>query len=321
MALNEHEPAIRRRRGSSPTASTSLLDKAKAVEQKVESTLLLAWHEIDEWRRDNAFIISGYRPTSNSYRGSFSSLFYLHNESVNIWTHLLGSVLFTTLGATAFYFYEKLVAPRYSSATWTDTLVFGCFFAGAFLCLGMSATFHALCNHSPQVAKFGNKLDYTGIVCLILGSFMPAMYYGFYCLPHLMEVYIAGIWVLGLGCVAVSWFEKFRTSAWRPYRAMMFVALGVSGVVPVIHGLTIYGFEELDERMGLRWVISQGVLYIVGAFIYAIRWPERLSPKTFDIWGSSHQIFHVLILMAAATHLVGMIKAFDFHHGALGPRC
>lgn len=73
----------------------------------------------------------------------------------------------------------------------------------------------------------------------------------------------------------VSWFEHFRTPAWRPYRALMFVGLGVSGVVPVIHGLTIYGFHELDQRMGLSWVLLQGVLYISGAFIYAVsdRWP------------------------------------------------
>ena len=55
----------------------------------------------------------------------------------------------------------------------------------------MSATYHAICNHSPDVAKWGNKLDYTGIVCLIMGSYMPAMYYGFYCLPRLLEVYLA----------------------------------------------------------------------------------------------------------------------------------
>lgn len=30
--------------------------------------------------------------------------------------------------------------------------------------------------------------------------------------------------------------------------------------------------------------------------------------------GSSHQIFHVLILLAAAAHLVGLVKAFDYRH-------
>ena len=38
-------------------------------------------------------------------------------------------------------------------------------------------------------------------------------------------------------------------------------------------------------------------------------------PGTFDIWGSSHQIFHVLVLLAAATHFFGLVKAFDYEHG------
>lgn len=101
----------------------------------------------------------------------------------------------------------------------------------------------------------------------------------------------------------------------------MFVGLGVSGVFPVIHGLTIYGYKELNERMGLSWVLLQGLLYISGAFLYALRWPERSWPKTFDIWGSSHQLFHILIVFAAASHLYGMTKAFDYHHGPFGSRC
>jgi predicted membrane channel-forming protein YqfA (hemolysin III family) len=61
------------------------------------------------------------------------------------------------------------------------------------VCLGMSATFHTLSNHSDTVAKWGNKLDYTGIVALIVGSYVPALYYGFFCLPNLMTVYL---WVV-----------------------------------------------------------------------------------------------------------------------------
>ena len=45
------------------------------------------------------------------------------------------------------------------------------------------------------------------------------------------------------------------------------------------------------------------------------RVPERLSPGSFDIWGSSHQIFHILVVLAAASHLVGLMKAFDYEHG------
>jgi adiponectin receptor len=52
-----------------------------------------------------------------------------------------------------------------------------------------------------------------------------------------------------------------------------------------------------------------------------VRFPERKYPGTFDIWGSSHQIFHIFVLLAAASHLYGMTKAFDFHHSILQAQC
>ncbi|KAI1177594.1 hemolysin-III channel protein Izh2 [Nemania sp. FL0916] len=309
-------PRQRRRRSSS--AVSTLADAAIATEEKISSALLLLWDELPHWRRDNAFILSGYRRQSGSIAGSLRSVLGVHNESVNIWTHALGAFVLVPLAVR--YLYAE-VASRYSSASSADGWVFACFLSGAALCLGMSATYHALSNHSEPVAKWGNKLDYSGIVCLIVGSYVPALYYGLFCKPALMSAYLSGIVLLGLGCGIVSWVERFRTPGWRPYRAAMFVGLGVSGVIPVCHGLGIYGYHALDERMGLSWILLQGALYIFGAFLYAVRWPERTSPGTFDIWGHSHQLFHVLILLAAASHLKGMAKAFDYHHSTPGARC
>ncbi len=76
----------------------------------------------------------------------------------------------------------------------------------------------------------------------------------------------------------VSWFEHFRAPRWRPYRALMFVALGLSGIVPVVHGLSLYGYRQMDQQMGLSWVLLEGVLYIVGALIYAVRPPFAYRP-------------------------------------------
>lgn len=41
----------------------------------------------------------------------------------------------------------------------------------------------------------------------------------------------------------------------------------------------------------------------------------------FDIWGSSHQIFHMFVIMAAVTHFYGMAKAFDHLHTVMGSEC
>jgi adiponectin receptor len=174
--------SVRQRRSSTTEVIT---DAAKSVEKRVERALTVLWDELPSWQQDNHYIHSGYRPASSSFQKSFASLGYLHNETVNIYSHLIGAVVFTGVGILLY----TVVKSRYESASISDIIAFGCFFAGAALCLGMSATYHAISNHSPMVARFGNKLDYVGIVFLITGSFIPSIFYGFYCHPHLQEFY------------------------------------------------------------------------------------------------------------------------------------
>ncbi|EPE25059.1 hypothetical protein GLAREA_11640 [Glarea lozoyensis ATCC 20868] len=300
-----------------PQPTEVIAETAKKVETEVEDVLTVLWNDLPSWQRDNHYIHSGYRPQSNSFLKSWASLLYIHNETVNIYSHLLGAIAFTISGLLL----HTSLASRYHSANKADVYTFGCFFLGAAACLGMSGTYHTISNHSPIVSKFGNKLDYVGIVALITGSFVPSIYYGFYCYPHLQEMYWTMICSLGLGCATVSIFEKFRTPEWRPYRAAMFVAMGLSAIVPVFHGLTIYGISNMQERMGLSWLLLQGVFYITGAGLYGARFPERRWPGAFDIWGSSHQIFHILVVMAAASHLYGLLIAFDYNHRTMGLKC
>lgn len=54
----------------------------------------------------------------------------------------------------------------------------------------------------------------------------------------------------------------------------MFTAMGLSAVFPVLHGLAWYGIDGMEQLMGLRWVVLQGVLYIAGAFLYAVSDPS-----------------------------------------------
>ncbi|KAF2145170.1 uncharacterized protein K452DRAFT_222144 [Aplosporella prunicola CBS 121167] len=285
-------------------------DTAVKAEKSLENRLTYLWHEIEAWQQDNHYIQSGYRPASNSYLKSAKSLTYLHNESVNVYSHLLGAIV-AIVGSFLLY---DVLEPRYETATHEDVVMFGCFFAGATICLGMSATFHLFSNHSPLVQSFGNKLDYVGIVFLIWGSFIPSVYYGLMEHPSSVRFYWIMITTNSIACGIAAVSDKFRTPSFRPIRAAMFVGLGLSAVFPVMSGLKLYGLHALNERIALSWLVVHGALYIIGAAIYAARVPERFSPGRFDIWGSSHQIFHVLVLCAAATHLVGLIKAFDFQH-------
>lgn len=145
---------------------------------------LLRWSELPPWLQEssNDLIHDHYRPASYSYFRSFQSLFYMHNESVNIHTHLLGSFLFLFTSFT-------VLAAEARSVSAADIYVLGCFFLGAVVCLTTSAVFHTILNHSQRVSQLGNQLDYVGIVFLITGSFIPSIYYGFYCEPRLQQLY------------------------------------------------------------------------------------------------------------------------------------
>ena len=50
----------------------------------------------------------------------------------------------------------------------------------------------------------------------------------------------------------------------------MFVTMGLSAVFPVLHGLKLYGVEQMNKQIGLSWVVAQGFMYILGAAIYAV---------------------------------------------------
>ena len=67
------------------------------------------------------------------------------------------------------------------------------------MCLMLSASFHTFGNHSDPVLHSFLVLDMVGIVFLIMGSFYPGVYYGFYCEPGPVYMY----WGMVSACVAI----------------------------------------------------------------------------------------------------------------------
>lgn len=279
------------------------------VVQKKTVRKLYTWEEIPEWQKDNEHIHTGYVRETSSFKECIKSLFYIHNETVNIYSHLLPAVAFLLT-----IFFNKYVVPTYSTTTWLDYIIIDIFFLGAFSCLSLSSIFHCFKSHSLPIAIFGNKLDYLGIVFLIVSSMVSILYYGFFGDPWLFGFFSFVTISFGVACAVVSLEDKFRSREWRPYRASLFVAFGLSAVLPILAGLCYYGFQETWTRIQLKWVVLEGVFYIFGAFLYGIRFPEKVRPGNFDLWGHSHQIFHVLVVVAALCHLKALIGSYALVH-------
>lgn len=81
--------------------------------------------------------------------------------------------------------------------------------------------------------------------------------------------------------------KHFRTPAYRWFRAGLFIALGLFGIVPTVHGIFIYGMNNAFKTISLGHMILMATSYISGALIYGCRFPERTMPGKFNIFVSN----------------------------------
>jgi len=44
------------------------------------------------------------------------------------------------------------------------------------------------------------------------------------------------------------------------------------------------------------------------------KYPEKRFLRRFDIFGASHQILHVMVVLAGLAHTFSVLQAFDFLH-------
>ena len=78
---------------------------------------LLAHAALPDWLKDNDFLHSSHRPPIPCIATCFKSVFSLHSETVNIWTHLIGSLIL--VGITFWFF----VRPSNVPYTWQKVVV------------------------------------------------------------------------------------------------------------------------------------------------------------------------------------------------------
>lgn len=310
---------------------------------------LITYDELPTWYQDNEHIVGGYRPESFSTSACFASLRYMHNETVNMYTHLIPAILF--LFAQAFVLY--LLHRQYPEAKAVDYIVFSFFLLSACITLSLSFLYHTLMNHSMGISYLWLRLDYVGILALTLGDFVSGIRVGFYCDPTLQKIYWSMVRMsqpilpsttilpfvfedltllvttqadcfpphfqtLTLGLltsILVIHPKYFQTPRYRNLRVTAFITLAVSGLIPLAHGIIIYGFRRMWIASGMPYYLLEGGILVLGAFFYATRCPESIKPGRFDVWGCSHNIFHVLVVAATVVHLVGIWRGFAFHYG------
>lgn len=285
--------------------------KARDSKDGIMGKKLYHFNELPEWQKDNDKILTGYVRETKSVLRCLDSLSYWNNESVNIYTHLLSAVAYFVL---LLFFTDILLIPSFPSTTMTDYIIINFYLLGAFVCLMCSSCFHCFKQHSNAQSDAWSKVDYMGIIGLISCSVISLLYYGYFDHVFYFKLFSVITVVLAMACSVCVLSDRFNTSDMRPLRASFFITFAFSSVIPIATGMFKFGWTEVFHRVQLRFVGWEAFFYLSGALLYGYRIPETIAPGKFDFIGSSHQLFHVLVVLGSFCHLRAVMGSYMFMH-------
>jgi hemolysin III len=149
---------------------------------------------------------------------------------------------------------------------------------------GASALYHRINWASAKARAWMRRLDHSMIFLLIAGTYTPFAVLALH--GPLATAILIAVWA---GALAGIVFKLVWIAAPKAVVAAVYVVLG---------WVAVAAFPQLISRLGVlptALVAAGGVLYTVGAVIYALRRPDPV-PTVFGY----HELFHSLVIAAAA---------------------
>jgi len=163
---------------------------------------------------------------------------------------------------------------------------------------GASALYHRVNWSSLSARRWMRRLDHSMIFVLIAGTYTP---FAVLLLSGSTQlVVLAGVWA---GAAAGVVFALVWVRAPKWLSATAYVSLGWFAMV---------ASPQIVERAGvaaLVLIFGGGLFYTAGAVVYAAGRPDP-RPAVFGY----HEVFHVLVVVAAVVHFVA-VAAFALPHG------
>uniref|UniRef100_A0A182N1D6 Progestin and adipoQ receptor family member III n=1 Tax=Anopheles dirus TaxID=7168 RepID=A0A182N1D6_9DIPT len=268
---------------------------------------VVAYDDAPEHLRFNPFIRTGYR-TYLSARLCLESMFWWTNETVNIWSHILGLCVFLILA-----YYDT--AMLQIQANTVDKVIVGMLLFSFQLCMIFSSIYHTFSCHSADSYDRLLAFDLFGIALSLLAIFMSGIYYAFWCNQPLRDFYMITIAVIFVAAMAL---QIPQLNVHSNVKMLAFVAWAAYGVVPTLHWYFVMG--GIESTMVKIFIPRVAVMYALSGFaflIYVTKIPERWCVGWFDCIGHSHNLWHLIVLAALCYwHNSGMkYVEFRMTHG------
>lgn len=167
---------------------------------------LLRYEEIPKWYQDNEFIRTGYRAPGLSWSQYISSTIQIHNETGNIWTHVLASGFFWTLTI-----YTALIDPTLKSTS--SRLMLCTYLTTSSTCFFGSVIFHTFMPKDANVYCSCMKTDMTGICLNVCATFLPIIHSSFYECEHfwIRLIYFLAVIAVAYVVIRVAYTPQFTS--------------------------------------------------------------------------------------------------------------
>jgi hemolysin III len=151
--------------------------------------------------------------------------------------------------------------------------------------LGTSALYHRV-TWRPAARRWMRRLDHSMIFVLIAGTYTPVALLALH--GSLAKTILIVVWAGALGGVVfkLAWIDAPKWLFAGVYVALGLVTGAIFGELPATIGW-----------LGVSGLALGGLLYVVGAVIYASGRPDP-APRVFGY----HEVFHTLVIVAAALH-------------------
>lgn len=212
-------------------------------------------------------ITKGYRVGFDSWRHVLASLFTLHNETVNIWSHLVGAGY--VLWCLFAHVDGRAVLHEIDAAEHRALLVF---LLSALACLTLSSFYHWWGCGSQRLFELLLRADFVGIALLIWGSYLPGIHYAFYCFEEWQWTYQMVIVAVGVLGIVGAAFTDVNCPKQSSFRTTTFALLVGFGLVPAAHWCFLVPVHV--RGMFLDNLMAMFLSYGLGFTFWATRFPE-----------------------------------------------
>ena len=262
------------------------------------SNCLLHRNEVSKILRE-PYIINGYRRTNTSLWQCIKYMFVLHNDFGNFWTH------FIALWIWLYWLYCLSFQLDFTDPFWyplLSVMVGGCLYTL------FSSIAHGFGSKSVLTYLICFMIDFQGISLYTLAGGIAAYFYerpiGNFLLNY-KWFYIVLCVVMSINAVLICSLaghfcvkRQYVLKAGSYVLPFMFESLPFS--LRMYHCVTDGG-QCVSETIPVH--IAGFVASNLMAFFFLSKLPERIAPGKFDYFLHSHQLFHIMALVATFMHV------------------